>query len=170
MHKPKGYITTTHDEKGRKTVMDLVPPQYNGVKPVDRLDWDTEGLLILTNDGDLANKLTSPHSEIQKTYMVKIEGKIVESQLAVMRAGIVIDGIRLKKCKVQVTEQDDKFTKLQVKITEGKNRQIRKMFDAVGLNVCFLKRVAIEDLKLGGLSRGKVRELKPEEVNYLMEL
>lgn len=170
MHKPKGYITTTHDEKGRKTVMDLVPPQYNGVKPVGRLDWDTEGLLILTNDGDLANKLTSPHSEIQKTYMVKIEGKIVESQLAVMRAGVVIDGIRLKKCKVQVTEQDDKFTKLQVKITEGKNRQIRKMFDAVGVNVCFLKRVAIEDLKLGGLSRGKVRELKPEEVNYLMEL
>ena len=170
MHKPKGYITTTKDEKSRKTVMDLVPTEYNGVKPVGRLDWDTEGLLLLTNDGDLANKLTSPRSEIQKTYMVKIEGKIAESQLAVMRAGVVIDGVRLKKCKAQVTEQGENYTKIQVKITKRKNRQIRKMFDAVGVNVCFLKRVAIEDLKLGGLSRGEVRELRPDEINYLLEL
>ncbi len=170
MHKPKGYITSMSDDKGRKTVADLVPAEYKGVKPVGRLDYDTEGLLILTTDGDLANRLTDPNAEIEKTYQVKIEGKIAESQLAVMRAGVVIDGIRLKKCKIKVTESQDKFTKLEVKITEGKNRQIRKMFDAVGVNVVFLKRVAIEELKLGGLTRGTCRELKPHEVEYLLSL
>ena len=170
LHKPKGYITSMSDERGRKTVMDLIPQEFKMTKPVGRLDYDTEGLLLLTNDGDLANKLTSPNSEIEKTYQVKIEGKISESQLAVMRAGVVIDGIRLKKCKVQVTEQGENYTKLQVKITEGKNRQIRKMFDAVGINVSFLKRVAIAELKLGGLSRGKVRELKDYEIEYLLGL
>ena len=170
MHKPKGYITSTSDDRGRKTVMSLVPEQYREVKPVGRLDYDTEGLLILTNDGELANKLTSPSSEITKTYLVKIEGKITEGQLAVMRAGVVIDGIRLKKCKAEVVEQGDNWTKLEVKITEGKNRQIRKMFDAVGINVSFLKRVAIENLKLGGLTRGTVRELHPDEIAYLLGL
>lgn len=170
LHKPKGYITSTSDEKGRKTVMDLVPSEYKMVKPVGRLDYDTEGLLLLTNDGDLANKLTSPQNAIEKTYQVTIEGKISESQLAVMRAGVVIDGIRLKKCKVQLVEQTERGAKLQVKITEGKNRQIRKMFDAVGINVSFLKRTAIAELKLGGLSRGKIRELKDFEIEYLLGL
>lgn len=170
MHKPKGYITTTQDDKGRRTVMDLVPAEYKGVKPVGRLDYDTEGLLLLTTDGDLANRLTNPNCEIEKTYLVKIEGNISESQLAVMRAGVVIDGIRLKKCKVRVVDKQEKFTKLEVKITEGKNRQIRKMFDAVGVNVVFLKRVAIEELKLGGLTRGTCRELRPFEIEYLLGL
>lgn len=170
MHKPKGYVTSMSDPKGRKTVADLVPAEFKGVKPVGRLDYDTEGLLILTTDGDLANRLTAPNAEIEKTYKVKIEGKVTESQLAVMRAGVVIDGIRLKKCRIKVTETLDKFTKLEVKITEGKNRQIRKMFDAVGINVVFLKRVAIEEFKLGGLTRGTCRELKPNEVAYLQSL
>lgn len=170
LHKPKGYITTMKDEKGRKTVMDLIPEEYAGVKPIGRLDYETEGLLILSNDGDLAQKLTSPINEIEKTYSVKVEGKLQESQLAVMRAGVVIDGVRLKKCKVKKISEDDKFTKLEVKITEGKNRQIRKMFDAVGVNVVFLKRTAIQDLKLGSLDRGKVRELRPSEIMYLQQL
>lgn len=170
MHKPKGYITSLADDKGRKTVAQLVPPQFKGVKPVGRLDYDTEGLLLLTTDGELAHKLTDPNSEIEKTYVAKVEGKLVESQLAVMRAGVVIDGIRLKKCKVQVTEVSDKYTKLQIKITEGKNRQIRKMFDAVGVNVVFLKRTQIAELKLGGLTRGTCRQLTPPEVDYLLGL
>ncbi len=170
LHKPKGYITTMKDEKGRKTVMDLIPEEYAGVKPIGRLDYETEGLLILSNDGDLAQKLTSPINEIEKTYMVKVEGKLQESQLAVMRAGVVIDGVRLKKCKIKRLSEDDKFTKLEVKITEGKNRQIRKMFDAVGVNVVFLKRTAIQDLKLGSLDRGKIRELRPAEIMYLQQL
>ncbi len=170
LHKPKGYITSLKDDKGRKTVMDLLPAEYKNLKPVGRLDYDTEGLLLLTNDGDLANRLTDPNVEITKTYMVKIEGKISEGQLAVMRAGVVIDGVRLKKCKAKVTEQGENFTKLEVKITEGKNRQIRKMFDAVGVNVSFLKRTAIEELKLGGLTRGKCRELHQNEIEYLLAL
>ena len=170
MHKPKGYITSTSDEKGRKTVIDLLPAEYKGVKPIGRLDYDTEGLLLLTTDGDLANRLTDPNAEIEKTYQVKVEGKVTESQLAVMRAGVVIDGIRLKKCRIKVIEQLEKHTKLEVKITEGKNRQIRKMFDAVGINVVFLKRVAIEEFKLGGLTRGTCRELKPHEIQYLLSL
>lgn len=170
LHKPKGYITSLKDDKGRKTVMDLLPAEYENLKPVGRLDYDTEGLLLLTNDGDLANRLTDPNVEITKTYMVKIEGKISEGQLAVMRAGVVIDGVRLKKCKAKVTEQGENFTKLEVKITEGKNRQIRKMFDAVGVNVSFLKRTAIEELKLGGLTRGKCRELHQNEIEYLLAL
>ncbi len=170
MHKPKGYITSTSDEKGRKTVIDLLPAEYKGVKPIGRLDYDTEGLLLLTTDGDLANRLTDPNAEIEKTYQVKVEGKVTESQLAVMRAGVVIDGIRLKKCRIKVIELLEKHTKLEVKITEGKNRQIRKMFDAVGINVVFLKRVAIEEFKLGGLTRGTCRELKPHEVQYLLSL
>lgn len=170
LHKPKGYITSMHDDKGRKIVTDLLPQEYKNLKPVGRLDYDTEGLLILTNDGDLANRLTDPNAEIAKTYMAKIEGKITESQLAVIRAGVVIDGVRLKKCKAKITEEGDNYTKVEVKITEGKNRQIRKMFDAVGVNVSFLKRVAIEDLKLGGLSRGKFRELRDSEIDYLLGL
>lgn len=170
MHKPKGYITSVSDEKGRKTVMDLLPKEYAGVKPVGRLDYETEGLLLFTNNGDLASRLTSPVNQIEKTYIVKVEGKIVEGQLAVMRAGVVIDGNRLQPCKVKVMEQMEKHTKLEVKITEGKNRQIRKMFDAVGVNVVFLKRVAIEDLKLGGLTRGTCRELRPVEIEYLLSL
>ena len=170
LHKPKGYITSLKDDKGRKTVMDLLPAEYKNLKPVGRLDYDTEGLLLLTNDGDLANRLTDPNVEITKTYMVKIEGKISEGQLAVMRAGVVIDGVRLKKCKAKVTEQGENFIKLEVKITEGKNRQIRKMFDAVGVNVSFLKRTAIEELKLGGLTRGKCRELHQNEIEYLLAL
>lgn len=170
LHKPKGYITSMSDDKGRKTVIDLLPPEYKGLKPVGRLDYDTEGLLILTTDGDLANRLTDPNAEIEKTYLVKIEGKIAESQMAVMRAGVVIDGVRLKKCKVKLVEQQEKHAKLEVKITEGKNRQIRKMFDAVGINVIFLKRIAIEDLKLGGLTRGTHRELRPHEIEYLLSL
>jgi pseudouridine synthase len=170
MHKPKGYITSMSDEKGRKTVMELVPAEYKGVKPIGRLDYDTEGLLLLSTDGDLAQRLTDPASEIEKTYSVKVEGKISESQLAVMRAGVVIDGVRLKKCKVRITEAADRWTKLEVKITEGKNRQIRKMFDAVGVNVVFLKRTAIEELKLGGLTRGTCRELKQNEIDYLLSL
>ncbi len=170
MHKPKGYITSLSDDRGRKTIDKLIPPQFAGVKPVGRLDYNTEGLLLLTTDGDLAHKLTLPANEVEKTYIAKVEGKMTESQLAVMRAGVVIDGIRLKKCKVQIIETKDNFTKLQIKITEGKNRQIRKMFDAVGVNVVFLKRTAIAGLKLGGLARGKCRELSPAEVEYLIKL
>ena len=170
LHKPKGVITSMSDDKGRKTVIDIMPAEYKKLKPVGRLDYDSEGLLLLTNDGDLAYNLTHPSREVNKTYVVKVEGEVKESQLAVMRAGVVIDGVRLNKCKVKIIEKMTKHTKLEVVISEGRNRQVRKMFDAVGLNVVFLKRTQIGDLRLGGLARGASRLLSIEEVLYLKSL
>lgn len=170
LHKPKGVITSMSDEKGRKTVKDIMPSEFKGLKPVGRLDYDSEGLLIMTNDGELIYKLTHPSNEITKTYVVKVEGELKESQLAVMRAGVVVDGQRLSKCKVKLLEKQEKLSRLEVIISEGKNRQVRKMFDAVGLNVVFLKRTKIADLALGGLERGKCRVLRADEVLYLKSL
>ncbi len=170
LHKPKGVITSMSDEHGRKTVSDVMPEEYKNLKPVGRLDYDSEGLLLMTNDGDLAYVLTHPSHEISKTYVVKVEGEVKESQLAVMRAGVVVDGVRLSKCKVKILEKVDGGTKLEVVIKEGKNRQVRKMFDAVGLNVVFLKRTQVGELKLGGLTRGKCRPLNNAEILYLKSL
>lgn len=169
MNKPKGYVTSLNDEKGRKTVIDLLGDIPYRVYPVGRLDYDTEGLLLFTNDGDLSYKLTSASSNINKTYIVKIEGQIKESELAVVRSGIVVDGVKYDKCELEVIEQDDKFTKLKMVIHEGKNRQIRKTFEHIGKVVVFLKRVAIGQLRLGGLSRGKVKKLNEEDLLYLFK-
>ena len=171
MNKPKGYVCTVSDDKGRKTVMDLLPAGAGRVFPVGRLDYDTEGLLILTSDGDLAYRLTAPQSEIAKTYLVRIEGTITEQQLNRIRAGVEIErGVVTKKCKVNVIETSKTYTKLRVVITEGKNREIRRLFEAVGKNVDFLKRLKIGDLALTGLDRGAVRRLTQEEVFYLKNL
>lgn len=171
LNKPKGYLCTVSDDKGRKTVMDLLPAGAGRVFPVGRLDYDTEGMLILTNDGDLAYRLTAPQSEIAKTYLVRVDGSISDIQLNRLRAGVEIErGVVTKKCKVTVTETNKKFTKLRVVLTEGKNREIRKMFEAVGKQVAFLKRLKIGELSLTGLDRGAVRKLSEEEIYYLKNL
>ena len=171
LNKPKGYVCTVSDDKGRKTVMDLLPAGAGRVFPVGRLDYDTEGMLILTNDGDLAYRLTAPKNEIPKTYLVRIEGTITDQQLNRLRAGVEIErGVVTKKCKITVTETSKTYTKLRVVLTEGKNREIRKMFEVVGKNVDFLKRLKIGELTLTGLDRGAVRRLTPEEVYYLQNL
>ena len=168
LNKPKGYVCTLSDEKGRKTIVDLIEGIDKRVFPVGRLDYDSEGLLLLTNDGDFAYKLTHPSNQVPKTYIVKVEGSVVESELAVLRAGVVVDGVRYNKCKVKVLNVDEKTTRMEVIITEGKNREIRNMFKAIGKEVILLKRVAEGSIRLGGLSRGEYRELKPEEVNRIM--
>lgn len=171
LNKPKGYVCTVSDDKGRKTVMDLLPAGAGRVFPVGRLDYDTEGMLILTNDGDLAYRLTAPRNEIPKTYLVRIEGTITDQKLNRLRAGVEIErGVVTKKCKITVTETSKTYTKLRVVLTEGKNREIRKMFEVVGKNVDFLKRLKIGELTLTGLDRGAVRRLTPEEVYYLQNL
>lgn len=171
MNKPKGCLCTVSDDKGRKTVMDLLPDGAGRVFPVGRLDYDSEGLLILTNDGALAFRLTSPKNEIPKTYLVRVEGTITPVQLNRVRAGVEIEkGVVTKKCKVTVVETNKDYTKMHVVLTEGKNREIRKMFEAVGKNVDFLKRIRIGDLTLSGLDRGAVRKLTREEVFYLSNL
>ena len=168
-NKPKGCITTVSDDKGRKTIFDYVPSD-NRVFPVGRLDYDSEGMLIITNDGELTERLTHPRNEIPKTYSVKIEGDIVESELAVLRAGVVIDEKRTKKCKLRVIDRTKTHTKLEMTIFEGRNREIRKMFEAIGKNVVFLKRIAIGDFRLGGLGRGEWRYLKDFEIDYLLNI
>lgn len=171
LNKPKGYLCTVSDDKGRKTVMDLLPAGAGRVFPVGRLDYDTEGMLLLTNDGDLAYRLTAPQSEIAKTYLVRVDGSVTDIQLNRLRAGVEIEkGVITKKCKVTVIETNKKFTKLRVVITEGKNREIRRMFEVVGKQVAFLKRLKIGELSLTGLDRGAVRKLSEEEIYYLKNL
>lgn len=170
LNKPKGYVCTVSDDKGRKTVIDLMPADAGRVFPVGRLDYDTEGLLLMTDDGELAFRLTHPKNEIPKTYVAKIEGSISDAELNRLRAGVEIDGKLTGKSKVKVVETSKEYTKLQVVITEGRNRQVRKMFDAVGKHITFLKRIAIGDMRLGSLLRGKVRKLSPDEIFYLKNL
>ena len=170
MNKPKGYVTTVKDDKGRKTVMDLMPKKAERVYPIGRLDYDTEGLLLFTNDGDLANRLTHPINEVPKTYVAKIEGNISDDALSKLRAGVTVDGVKTKKCSVKVVEEAKGETKLAVTITEGRNRQVRKMFESVGYEMQFLKRTKIGDLTLKGLDRGQVRALSKEEIYYLKNL
>lgn len=170
MNKPKGYVCTVKDDKDRKTVMDLLPKNIARVYPVGRLDYDSEGLLIFTNDGDLAFKLTHPKNEIPKTYLVKTEKPVSDKDLSVLRSGVVIDGIKTKKCNVMLIETNKKGSRLHVTITEGRNRQVRKMFEAVNNSVDFLKRIKIGDLKLTELNRGEIRKLTKEEINYLLYL
>ena len=143
MNKPKGVVCTVSDDRGRKTVMDFLPDGVGRLFPVGRLDYDTEGLLILTNDGDLAFRLTHPTSEIPKTYMARIEGTMTEKDLNRIRSGIELDGVMTKKCKAHIVETNKAYTKVHITITEGKNRQVRRMFEAIGRFVEFLNRISI---------------------------
>jgi 23S rRNA pseudouridine2605 synthase len=170
INKPKGYLSTVSDDKGRKTVLDLLPENVGRIYPVGRLDYDSEGLLILTTDGELAQHLTHPSNEVPKTYLVKIEGTATEATLNPIRSGIEIDGYVTKKCKAHIVETNKEYTKIHITITEGKNREIRKMFEAIGKEVTLLKRIRIGDLSLRGLDRGSYRKLTPQEVAYLMSL
>lgn len=171
LNKPKGYVCTVSDDKDRKTVMNFLPSTAGRVYPVGRLDYATEGLLILTNDGELAYRLTAPQNEIPKTYLVRIEGGILPHELNRLRAGIEIEkGVVTKKCRISVVETNKKYTKLHVVLTEGKNREIRKMFEVIGKHIEFLKRIKIGDLTLTGLDRGKIRKLSAEEIFYLKNL
>ena len=171
LYKPKGCITTVSDDKGRKTVFDyLTDVNIPHLVPVGRLDYDTEGLLILTNDGDLPYSLTHPSHEVEKTYLVKVEGEMPEHKLAQLRKGVIVDGEKTNRSRVKLIEYKDGISRLRVTITEGRNRQIRKMFEAVEREVVFLKRIAVGELRLGGLARGAYRYLTDEEIAYLKTL
>ena len=169
LNKPKGYVCTTSDEFGRKTVLQLLAPEYSSrrIFPVGRLDYDTEGLLLLTTDGDLSNRITHPHNEVPKTYIAKIEGEVTEDELGKLRGGVILDGVKTKKCKARLKNFENNISSVEVVITEGRNRQVRRMFDSINREVVFLKRTAIGQLKLGGLYRGTSRKLTEEEVEYL---
>lgn len=167
LNKPKGYACTAKDEKGRKTIYDLVDCEER-LFSIGRLDYDTEGLIILTNDGDFANKVAHPRYSIDKEYRVTVEGEVKESELAVMRKGVVVEGERMPSAKVEWLSFENGFTKLSVVIDEGQNRQVRRMFEAIGKTIKLLKRVRIGGVKLGGLSRGEYKDLTEEELNLLV--
>ena len=170
MNKPKGYVCTVKDDKDRKTVMDLLPDNVGRVFPVGRLDYDSEGLLIFTDDGDLCNRLLHPSSEIPKTYLVRIEGDLPNESIDKLKRGVYIDGVKTKKFNIKIVDQTKTFTKYHVTVTEGRNREIRKMFLTAGKEVKFLKRIKIGDLGMGGLDRGAVRKLTQDEIEYLKNL
>ena len=169
LNKPKGYVSTASDDRGRKTVLDLVKTNTR-IFPVGRLDYDSEGLLLLTNDGELTNKLTHPKHNISKTYLVSIDSTILKQEIETLKKGVVIDGYKLHECKIEVLEEEKKRTKMQVTIFEGRNREIRKMFESIDKKVIYLKRIKIEGLNLGSLKRGEYRQLSQKEVEYLKSL
>ncbi len=167
LNKPKGYACTASDEKGRKTIYDLVDCEER-LFSIGRLDYNTEGLIILTNDGDFANKVSHPRYDVEKEYRVTIEGKIKESELAVLRKGVVVDSQKMPPAKVKLLSQDENVSKISVVINEGQNRQVRRMFEAIGREIKLLKRVRIGSVRLGGLSRGQWRDLTEDELNLLV--
>ena len=167
LNKPLGYVTTTSDEKGRETVLSLLDGLDTRVYPVGRLDMYSEGLLILTNDGELTNRLTHPKNNMPKVYSVVIKGDISPEQLSMLTSPMEIDGYKLKPVKVRIISQKNGSTNTLFTLNEGRNRQIRKMCEKCGLTIMRLTRIAIGKLKLNDLERGKWRELTENEVNYL---
>lgn len=167
LHKPRGYVTTLKDELDRKCVSDLVKDAGVKLFPVGRLDRNSEGLLIMTNDGSFANNLTHPSSYVNKTYRVTVEGEVTDEKLIKLREGILLDGVKTLPCDVFVAEKRDPRTVLIFIIHEGRNRQIRRMCDSVGLEVLRLKRTEIAGVKLGMLPQGKWRPLNEREMRHL---
>ncbi len=167
MNKPRGYATTTADPHEKKCVMDLLEGIDTRVYPVGRLDKVSEGLLLLTNDGELANRLTHPKHEIPKIYRVKVDGNVSEEQLRVLTSAMTIDDYTIEPVNVEIHDMSDDTTTLTFTLYEGRNRQIRKMCEVAGLTVRRLTRIAIGKVKLGGLGVGHWRYLDPTEVAYL---
>ncbi len=170
LNKPEGFVTTVSDDKGRDTVMSLVEEIPVRIYPVGRLDYDTEGLLLMTNDGDLTFKITHPKNNIEKTYVAEVTGNIGMDTLIQLRRGVMLDGVRTSPAKVEVIGATRYGAKVQITIHEGRNRQVRRMFEAVGCIVKKLKRIEEAGLKLGHLPLGKWRKLSESEVNMLKKI
>lgn len=170
LNKPAGYITSMQDEKDRPTVADLVGDIPERVFPVGRLDYDTTGLLIMTNDGQMAQRLSHPSHEVYKTYVAEVEGVISSARIAKLRKGVDIGGFVTAPARVKVLRQKARTAIVEISIHEGRNRQVRKMFSAVGNRVISLERTAIGDIILGRLLKGHYRKLTREEIEYLKGL
>ena len=171
LYKPRGVVTTTNDDKGRKTVVSLIDTNTR-IYPVGRLDYDTSGVLILTNDGKLANGLMHPAGEIDKVYVAKVEGILTGYDIKRLKTGVVIDGYKTKKAHVKLlrTNRDKNTCVVEFTIHEGRNRQIRKMIESVGKKVIKLKRERYAFLDLKGLKTGDYRKLSNKEVSVLYSI
>ena len=170
-HKPMGEVTTVSDDKGRETVMDHFRDYPVRLYPIGRLDYDSEGLLLLTNDGDLAAKLTHPRHEVDKTYLARVTGKVSVEAVHRLRVGVTLeDGFRTSPAKVQVIREEAFASAVLITIHEGHNRQVRRMMEAVGHRVLLLRRVRFGPIDIKGVAKGTWRELTDEEVKALKAL
>ena len=167
LNKPQGFVTTTSDEKDRPTVLDLMTDVTVRVFPVGRLDYDSAGLLIMTNDGELTNHIAHPRNKVWKTYMAEVAGDMTLAKVAELKKGVLVDGRMTAPAKVRLLRQKGDMSLLEIQIHEGRNRQIRKMVQAVGCKVTYLQRTQIGEVKLGRLHEGDYRKLTQEEINYL---
>ena len=167
LNKPRGYLSSTTDDRGRKCVTDLLDGVEKRVYPVGRLDMISEGMILLTDDGELKNRLTHPSHTIPKIYRVKVGGSVSQEQYDILTSPLEIDGYKIKPVDVVITGEDENGTVLKMTLFEGRNRQIRKMCEQADLTVKRLSRVSIGNLKLDGLPVGKWRYLEQSEVDYL---
>lgn len=170
LNKPEGYVTTAKDQFGRPAVLDLIKGVKERIVPVGRLDYDTSGMLILTNDGDVVYKLTHPKNEINKVYEAKLFGVPDSNTINLFRSGITIDGNKTRPAKIELLRVDGRFSWCNITIHEGRNRQVRKMCQAARHPVATLRRVAEGELYLGDLKKGSWRYLTDKEIRYLKEL
>lgn len=166
LYKPEGYVTTVKDQFDRKTVLDLIDIKER-IYPIGRLDYNTSGLLLLTNDGDLANKLMHPKYQIYKTYIAEIDGQISDESIKKLRNGVIIENYKTAPARVKLLKYKENKSIVQVSIHEGKNRQVRKMFVAVGHQVRTLKRVSFGEINLEDLKVGSWKNLSNEEIKFL---
>jgi pseudouridine synthase len=167
LYKPKGYITTYKDPEGRPTVYDLIEGLEAWVFPVGRLDLDTSGLLVLTNDSGFAELLTNPHYKVSKTYQLKCSTRLTNEQMDRLRHGVELDDGRTRPAIITHLRDSEKYTHLEMTITEGRNRQVRRMIEAIGSKVLKLVRISIGPVRIGDLAIGKWRDLTPAELRSL---
>ena len=167
LNKPRGYISTAYDERGRRTVLDLLPDTGVRLYPVGRLDADTEGLLLITNDGAVTQGLLHPRFEIDKVYHAEIEGTVTAEKLRLLRGGVLLEDGRTAPARIRVLGDVQDRTRIEIVIHEGRNRQVRRMFAAVGCRVCALRRVRFAMLTLRGLPCGAARHLTAKEIHEL---
>lgn len=169
-NKPSGIVTTVHDQFGRKTIMSYFQDIPERIFPIGRLDYDSEGLLILTNDGELTYRLTHPKNQVKKTYIVKVKGIPTLDQLKIIQNGVILDRIKTAPADVKIMNNNENTSILEIQIHEGRNRQVRRMFELIGYSVINLRRSQIGSLSLGNLQPGEWRYLSDKEVHYLYSL
>lgn len=167
LNKPKGIVSTCQDEHGRKKIIDFLPDKLRHLKPAGRLDYDSSGLIFLTNDGELINRLTHPTSKVEKTYRVSVSGKITDELIEELSTGIDLAEAKTKPAKVRFIKSDARSSTIEIKLTEGRNRQLRRMLAQLGLPVLQLVRTGISTLQLGSLPIGKWRHISRSELFHL---
>jgi 23S rRNA pseudouridine2605 synthase len=165
LYKPRGYVTTMSDEQGRKCIPDLISSLSERVFPVGRLDLNSEGLLILTNDGDIANKIEHPSNTIKKTYIAEVKPPITTVIADEIKKGVIVDNSMVYPDDIRILINEDAYSRVMITIHEGKNREIRKIFNGLGRDVTRLKRVAIENIKIGNMKPGELKEISFSEIN-----